>query len=195
MDLNPLQEFHERFCKAQQGETSQELNAMMLTTISGEQQPQSRMVLLKKYDWDGFTFFTNYDSVKSIDIAAYSKVNVFFNWSSIQSFISVSGTAIRIHSSISDNYFEQRPRLSKLSAHASFQSKPIVSRTALEEQFKQVERSFNKRSINRPSNWGGFLIKPVKITFTDVKGDVVCTKTYRLNSQLVWKLTTTYTAK
>ncbi len=195
MNFNPLQEFHERFCEARNHDKQQEVNATMLHTVSPNQQPHSRIVLLKTYDWDGFTFFTNYSSQKAVDINHNNKVTIFFNWSNIQTFITVTGEVVRTDEAVSDTYFSSRPRLSQLGAHASLQSAAVASRRALEKQFATIEEAFADQEIPRPENWGGFLIKPVKITFTDVKDDLVCTKTYRLDSHLDWNLTTTYSVK
>ena len=69
MDYNPIQIFHKNFCEAIDHNDVQEINAMLLTTVGKDGFPHSRMVLLKKYDWDGFIFFTNYNSNKGQDIA------------------------------------------------------------------------------------------------------------------------------
>ena len=47
-----------------------EPNAMTLATASADGSPSARIVLLKGVDDSGFTFFTNYASVKGRELAA-----------------------------------------------------------------------------------------------------------------------------
>ncbi len=39
-------------------------NAMTVSTVAADGRPSARVVLLKHYDGQGFTFFTNYESRK-----------------------------------------------------------------------------------------------------------------------------------
>ena len=43
-------------------------DAMSFSTVSDDGYPSVRMVLLRKFDKDGFIFFTNYNSRKSSEI-------------------------------------------------------------------------------------------------------------------------------
>ena len=54
-----------------------EANACILSTVSAENKPTSRVVLLKIVNDKGFTFFTNYKSNKSIDIQNNPNVCLF----------------------------------------------------------------------------------------------------------------------
>lgn len=194
-DHNPLQAFHKLFCKALDHNDGQEINAMLLTTLGIDGFPQSRMVLLKKYDCDGFTFFTNYKSKKGQDIADNGKVYLLFKWNAIYTEIHIQGKAAKVPAHISQNYFDVRPRESKLGAHASQQSKVIASRTILEEHFAKIEESFKNKEITRPKHWGGYLVKPLKIEFKFYHEKLIKNQTYSLKKNFEWSLKTTYKIK
>lgn len=193
MDYNPIQIFHKNFCEAIDHNDVQEINAMLLTTVGKDDFPRSRMVLLKKYDWDGFIFFTNYNSKKGKDIALNSNVHLLFRWNAIKTEIHIQGKAEKVPNHISQNYFDERPRESKLGTHASQQSKVIASRTILEEQFRKVEIDYENKEIPKPKHWGGYLVKPTTIEFKFYQDDLVENQTYSLTENFEWSLKTTYT--
>ena len=71
-----------------------EPNAMVVTTVSGEGRPSTRMVLLKGIDERGFVFYTNYGSRKARDIEANPAVSLLFPWHDLQRQVRVEGTAL-----------------------------------------------------------------------------------------------------
>ena len=54
---------------------------------------------------------------------------------------------------------------SQLGAIASPQSQVIENREWLDKKFKQIKNKTGNNSIQRPSNWGGYIVKPVIIEF------------------------------
>ena len=192
---NPLQEFHKLFCNANDNSNGAEINAMLLTTIDADECPSSRMVLLKKYDWDGFIFFTNYNSNKGQDIAINNKVHLLFRWQAVKTEIHIQGTAEKVSEHISENYFEVRPRESKLGAHASQQSRTIASRKLLDAAIAKADKAFQNKEVPKPKFWGGYLVKPSKISFIHNRNDNVENKTYTLNKNYDWSLMTHYFIK
>ena len=66
---------------------------MTLSTVSSQNCPKSRIVLLKKFDLDGFTFFTNYNSTKGKSIQNNNNVCLNFYWPSLEKQIIVIGNA------------------------------------------------------------------------------------------------------
>ena len=63
---------------------------------------------------------------------------------------------------ISDEYFNSRPEMSRISAIASPQSQVIESRQWLEDQVAKITQS---KSIARPHHWGGYVVRPITIEF------------------------------
>jgi pyridoxamine 5'-phosphate oxidase len=66
----------------------------------------------------------------------------------------------------SDAYFVSRPRGSQLGAWASPQSEVVSGRQYLEERYLRQSDRFNGVDvIPRPSNWGGYRVRPHRIEF------------------------------
>ena len=107
-----------------------EPNAMVVTTVSGEGHPSTRLVLLKGIDQRGFVFYTNYGSRKARDIEANPAVSLLFPWHDLQRQVRVEGTASRVSQEDSEAYFASRPRGSQLGAWASPQSQEVSSRAS-----------------------------------------------------------------
>ena len=132
-NLNPIIQFKEWFNLAISKEIN-DPNAMCLSTISSDNKPHSRMVLLKDYNDEGFVFYTNYQSEKSDDINGNPRVSMLFFWPGLQRQIRIQGFVTKISSEESDRYFNSRPRSSQLGAWASDQSRPLESRETLEQK-------------------------------------------------------------
>ena len=135
-----------------------EPNAMTLSTISSENCPKSRIVLLKKFDWMDL-FFTNYNSTKGKSIQNNNNVCLNFYWPSLEKQIIVIGNANRIPQKDSDDYFNSRPHGSQIGAIVSKQSEVIDSREFLERKFIELNDYYTKIKPKRPKNWGGIFSK------------------------------------
>ncbi len=161
---NPIEVFQKWFLEAQKMESG-EANAMNISTIGLDGFPKSRVVLLKRFTWEGFIFYTNYNSEKGKAIANNSKVSLSFFWQTLERQVIIKGVAEKIAANLSDGYFESRPNGSKIGAWASNQSEIIQSRLMLDEQLITFEQKFKNKEIPRPENWGGYIIKPQVIEF------------------------------
>jgi pyridoxamine 5'-phosphate oxidase len=143
-----------------------EPNAMVVSTVSAQGRPSSRMVLLKGVDERGFVFFTNYESRKGDDIAANPHVALLFPWHDLQRQVRVEGTAARVSTEESEAYFGSRPRESQLGAWASPQSRVVASRSALDERYGGVLAQFAELDhVPVPPHWGGFRVSPEVVEF------------------------------
>jgi len=142
-----------------------EPNAMIVSTISQNFTPHSRVVLLKGFDTKGFTFYTNYQSTKGEDIAAHPQVALLFHWVELERQVRIEGSANKLSAEESDAYFALRPRGAQLGAHASLQSSSLASRTMLEDRMVAVEREFEDKPIPRPLHWGGYRVTPERFEF------------------------------
>jgi pyridoxamine 5'-phosphate oxidase len=143
-----------------------EPNAMNLATISANNRPSSRIVLLKGFNADGFSFYTNYQSSKGkeLDETPFCALNFF--WPELERQVRIEGAVERVSNDQSDDYFKSRPRESQIGAWASPQSSVILSRELLEERYKSIEKKFDgKESITRPQQWGGYRVKPFLVEF------------------------------
>ncbi len=143
-----------------------EPNAMVVTTVSAERRPSSRMVLLKGLDERGFVFYTNFDSRKGKDIAANPAVSLLFPWHDLQRQVRVEGTATQVSPQESEAYFAVRPRGSQLGAWASPQSQEVASRAELDERYTAVEDRFaDAGQVPLPPQWGGYRVRPDAVEF------------------------------
>jgi pyridoxamine 5'-phosphate oxidase len=142
-----------------------EPNAMMLSTVSKEHRPSSRMVLLKLFTKEGFHFFTNYNSRKGKEIKENSHVALLFFWPELEREVRIEGIATFSSPEISDKYFSERPYESQISAAVSPQSRPIESREALEQLWKSKQTAAHGAKLERPADWGGYFVQPLSIEF------------------------------
>jgi pyridoxamine 5'-phosphate oxidase len=143
-----------------------EPNAMVVSTVSADGSPTSRLVLLKGVDERGFVFFTNYESGKARDLDANPAVALLFPWHDIQRQVRVEGTASRVSQVESEAYFAGRPRESQLGAWASPQSRVVASRSALDERYGGVLAQFAELDdVPLPPFWGGFRVEPRSVEF------------------------------
>ncbi len=166
-DHNPLEHFQKWFHEVDISHPEDEANAMLLSTIGIDGFPKSRIVLLKRFTWEGFIFFTNYNSEKGKAITQNNNVSIAFNWVAAKREVLITGNAEKILENLSKGYFESRPEGSKLSAWASQQSEVIPSRKVLENSLEYYETKFKNQSIPKPAHWGGYIIKPNTMEFIE----------------------------
>jgi len=141
-----------------------EPTAMVLSTVSTNGRPTSRVVLLKAYDEQGFIFFTNYMSRKGKDIASNPFVALNFFWPLTERQVRVEGKVSKLQAELSDQYFNSRPLESRINAIISPQSTVITSRQELEEKRQKLSES-GAENLSRPSNWGGYCVECNRIEF------------------------------
>ncbi|MBL6591198.1 MAG: pyridoxamine 5'-phosphate oxidase [Flavobacteriaceae bacterium] len=155
-----FQIWFEELCKSN---SVLEPNAMTLSTVSNENKPRNRVVLLKKFSEKGFVFYTNYKSKKGIDINNNPNVSISFFWPSFERQVIIEGICSKITYKESDKYFHSRPIDSQIGAIISNQSSEIPNRDYIENKFDSFKS--DKTEILRPLNWGGYIINPINIEF------------------------------
>ncbi len=163
MDKNPINQFRNWMNDALQAKAS-EPNAMTLATIGKNNFPDARIVLLRGFDKNGFTFFTNYKSAKGKELDS-KKACLNFFWIELSRQVRITGTVKKATAEASDEYFNSRPRESQIGAWVSAQSTVIVDRNVLDEKFNLLEKEFQNKKVPRPSYWGGYIVNPVRIEF------------------------------
>jgi pyridoxamine 5'-phosphate oxidase len=141
-----------------------EPTAMVLATAV-DNQPDTRVVLLKEIQHEDFVFYTNYISTKAREIESNKHVALNFFWAELERQVRVKGTISKSGDSLADEYFNSRPRESQLGAWASAQSQAIKSREELENKFEAVKKLYEGKAIPRPENWGGYKVKATEIEF------------------------------
>lgn len=162
---NPMQLFKTWFHEVENSEGVDEPNAMTVSTIGLDGYPKNRVVLLKRYTYEGFVFYTNYNSEKGKAISKNPQICISFFWPNMERQVIIKGKAERIPENLSDGYFESRPKGSQLGALVSDQSSVISSRQVLEEELSQLEKEYKNKEVPRPEHWGGYMVKPESIEF------------------------------
>ena len=140
-------------------------NAMALATVDADGLPNVRMVLLKGLDAQGFVFYTNTGSNKGRELETNAKAALCFHWKSLRRQVRARGLVTRVSDAEADAYYQSRPRDSRIGAWASAQSRPLESRSALEEAVAAYSAQFVGAEVPRPPHWTGFRITPVSIEF------------------------------
>lgn len=186
---DPINLFHKWFHEVEDFGGIEEVNAVTVATIGLDGFPKSRVVLLKKYNEEGFIFYTNYDSEKGKAIQANPNVCLSFFWHSLERQVIIKGKARKVAKEISDNYFASRPDGSKLGAIVSEQSQVIPSREFLDTKLKELEKLYEGKEILRPENWGGFLVEPHEVEFWQGRPNRLHDRIrYTLQGDLNWKI-------
>ncbi|BAO56672.1 pyridoxamine 5'-phosphate oxidase [Nonlabens marinus] len=165
LSQDPFKTFEQWFRDAENSPGVEEANAMIVSTISKDGFPKSRVVLLKEIEEGSFLFYTNYTSEKAEAIDSHPKIGVHFFWPALERQIMMKCHVERVGREKSLAYFNSRPRGSQLGAWASDQSETIISREALEAQLAAVEKRFENQEVPIPEFWGGYKCTPVCFEF------------------------------
>lgn len=168
--------------------TRSELNdptAMALATVDAAGLPNVRMVLLKGLDGPeqaarGFVFYTNLESTKGQELAATPKAALLLHWKSLDRQVRARGAVSLVTPEEADLYFASRPRLSRIGAWASDQSRPLESRFALEKKVGHYTAKFGIGDIPRPPHWSGFRLTPLEI-------ELWHSRPFRLHDRVVFR--------
>lgn len=164
MATDPHALFELWFAEAQRNEPN-DPEAMALATADAEGRPSVRMVLLKTHDERGFTFHTNIESRKGLEIAASPYAALVVHWKTLRRQVRVEGRVEQVSETEADAYFNTRSRGSQLSAWASSQSRPLESTEAFDARYAQMEERFDGGAVPRPAYWTGLRVVPSSIEF------------------------------
>ena len=164
VDHDPLKQFAKWLDEALKSGCL-EPTAMVISTVTAESTPSSRVVLLKAVEHGKFVFFTNYESRKGQQLASNPNVSALFFWSELERQINIEGEVQKIPADRSDEYFASRPWKSRIGAIISPQSRPIESRTTIKKAFLVEAAKHTGKTVPRPEHWGGYEITPRRIEF------------------------------
>ncbi|MDA1120693.1 MAG: pyridoxamine 5'-phosphate oxidase [Bacteroidetes bacterium] len=159
----PIAQFEAWFNQVMDGQIT-EPTACTLSTASKTGKPSGRIVLLKGFDSQGFTFFMNYSSRKGSDLIENPYASLTFFWKELERQVRIEGIVQRTSDAENDRYFKSRPLGSQLGAWASPQSQAIPNREYLEKRMAEYAVQYAE-NVPRPEHWGGFVLDPDHIEF------------------------------
>lgn len=73
-----------------------EPNAMCLSTVTKDNRPASRFVLLKEFTEEGFVWFTNYNSRKGCELENNPYAALNFWWGDLERSVRIEGKVEKI---------------------------------------------------------------------------------------------------
>jgi pyridoxamine 5'-phosphate oxidase len=161
---DPFAKFQEWLGEAWQHEP-EDANAMTLATAASDGSPSARIVLLKGADHQGFVFYTNQQSRKGEELAANARAGLLFHWKPQGRQVRIEGRVEPVTDAEADAYYATRPRISRLGAWASDQSRALPERADLERRLQEFEAKFPGEDIPRPPHWSGYRVIPERFEF------------------------------
>lgn len=161
---DPFALFASWFAEAEASEPS-DPNAMIVVTTTPEGRPSARTILLKGVDPRGFVFYTNKESRKAEELAANPAIFLLFYWKSLGRQVRIEGAVESVTDAEADAYYATRPRVSRLGAWASQQSRPLDSRATLEQRLAEYDAKYPGDDIPRPAYWSGYRVLPDSFEF------------------------------
>ncbi|CAD5234947.1 unnamed protein product [Bursaphelenchus xylophilus] len=172
---DPFHQFHIWFSNvlAQSNVTYEEMNAVCLSTCV-DNKPSSRMVLVKYYNNEGITFFTNSSSRKGQQIAANNNGAMTFYWPFVNRQVRLEGTLVEVKEEEAVHYWNSRPVHSKIGGFISNQSEVVESRKVLEDRKRILEEKVTVEGpeiLVKPKTWTGYTLKPNYFEFWQGQSD------------------------
>ena len=141
-------------------------NALSLATTDKSGKPSVRMVLLKGINEEGFIFYTNLKSKKSLDLKENPQASMCFYWKSLLRQITIDGVVDKVTDQVADHYFNSRIYDSRIGAWASNQSEVLQNKEELLGKIEKYKKKFsNQKNIPRPPHWSGWCLIPDSIEF------------------------------
>ncbi len=162
--------------------------AMVLATAAPDGQPSMRTVLLKHFDQQGFSWYTNSSSEKGSQLELNPKAALQFYWSAMSRQIRISGTVTQLPRAMAEEYFYSRPEGARFSAAASRQSTVVQTREELESTVENLHKKYSDGNVPCPEDWCGYCLLPVKIEFWQGREN-------RLHDRIVYQRDGNYWAK
>jgi pyridoxamine 5'-phosphate oxidase len=164
LNEDPIDLFTKWYEEAKKTEVNDH-NAMNLATISKDNKPSSRIVLIKSFSVKGFIFYTNTLSKKGNSLENNKYVALNFHWKSLLKQIRIEGEVSKVNDNEADEYFNSRPIDSRIGAWASSQSDYLKNRSELLKKVEIIKEKFTNKSIVRPPHWTGYIVIPSLIEF------------------------------
>ena len=162
---DPIELFKTWMNKAKETEPN-DPNALSLATSDSNGLPSVRIVLLKDFNENGFVFYTNLNSQKSLSLKKNPKAEMCFHWKSLLRQVRINGTVSEVLEKEANDYYDTRSYDSRIGAWASKQSEVLNSRKELIDSINKYKEKYNNEiNVPRPNYWSGWRLLPKEIEF------------------------------
>ncbi len=168
---NPIDKFNSWWKLAILETPLKKKNAICVSTIGKDGFPNARFVDLKAVDSEGFKFCSHFDSVKGKELHQNPKVALTIWWDHVGLQVRVIGIAKKITNDEAIKYWEGRSRAAQLTTLSSQQSQPMESESRLRQNLANIKEFMGVSKIEKPSNWGGYVVIPRSIEFLTFRED------------------------
>ena len=138
-------------------------NSFVLSTVSQDGKPSSRVMTSKFINENGIIVYGNANSQKFQQIQRNPSVSVTFYWPDMQRALTMRGFAVKLSDKEAQAYFATRPRHSQAASHASSQSSPLQTREMLLNKHKQTLDQYEGKQIPAPQTWAGYRLVPTEV--------------------------------
>lgn len=185
---NPFTQFKNWLSEANESKVLEPI-ATCISTVSKYGQPSSRIVYIRDIQKNGLVFFTNYESKKGSDLEVNPKASMNLFWPELERQIRIEGIIEKVPESVSDDYFNDRPKASQIGAWASHQSDKLQNRKQLEDRVEQLSKKYENQEVPRPKNWGGYILVPHYFEFWQGRKSRLHDRIAYSQDEDVWKIT------
>lgn len=165
--MNPIELFKQWFNEEKEHSKVSVPTAVCLSTIGLDSFPNARFVSLKEIIDDCFILTSPLDSRKGLEIENNNRVALTFWWTETEKQVRVQGIATKIPNQLAQKYFQDRDLDSQIVSLVCKQGKEIDDIKILEEKIAKI--TLTNPIIERPKNWGGYSIEPIRIEFMEFK--------------------------
>lgn len=166
-----------------------DVTAMSVCTVSATGVPSSRIVLLKKLSPEGLTFFTRKSSQKGREIEHNPRVALLFHWRELNRQVRIGGNVSHTSQQEAREYFQSRPRDSRLAARVASGRDQVADRATLERLFAEQARNYPGDDVPMPDDWGGYCVHPSEFEFWQGReGRLHDRVSYRLDDSGGWQI-------
>lgn len=174
-DQHPIDRLLEWIAQARAAGARRPL-AMALATATPDGLPSVRMVIARRVDHGGITFYTDVRSAKGRDLSANPRAATTFYWAELSRSVRISGKAETLPQAETEAFFAGYAPKIRRAMRVSTQSAPLASRGAL-------ERAVAADAIAHPdqgpiaSGFIGYRLVPAEIEFWAEAADALHDRT------------------
>ncbi len=169
MEIIVITIFREWFRNEQERTRLKLPSACCLSTIGTDKYPNARFVSLKGIVENSFIVAGTITSQKGIEINLSNKVALTFWWPETERQVRIQGNAIKINNELADKLFAERSRESRIVSIVSDQGKELKDIEELQRKFDDIAANSAIQPLERPENWSGYMIEPIRVEFMEFK--------------------------